>query len=104
MKSSYTMKKFNFNTVKEMSLVDAITKAHAKTMVVKFIKADGTMRTMLAKRNVKRFLSKNPNKRTTKSNPEVVRVFDMESKSYKSFRLDSVKEVRYGCVIWSDGE
>ena len=42
---------------------------------------------------IKRFLSKRPNKKVVKNtNPNIVRVFDMESKSYKSFKLDSVFE------------
>ena len=41
----------------------------------------------------KRHLSKNPNKRVVKNvNQDIVRVFDCQSKSYKSFKLSSVTE------------
>lgn len=95
------MKKHTLNFKQTLSLVDVIAKAHSKTMTVTFIKANGELRTMLAKGKIKRFLSKKPNKRTVKSSPDVIKVYDMESKSYKSFRLDSVKEVKYGNTIWS---
>jgi hypothetical protein len=95
------MKKHTFKFEKSLSLIEAISKAHSKTMTVTFIKANGELRTLLCKKNIKRFLSKKPNKKVVKSSQDVVRVFDMESKSYKSFRLDSVKEVKYGNVIWS---
>ena len=42
----------------------------------------------------------NPNKRkVSNTNPNIVRVYDCESKSYKSFKLDSVSEFRCGKVI-----
>ena len=41
-----------------------------------------------------------PNKKVVKNtNQDIVRVFDMESKSYKSFRLSSVTEFRCKSVI-----
>lgn len=37
----------------------------------------------------------NPNKRkVSNTNPNIVRVYDCESKSYKSFKLDSVVEFK----------
>ena len=52
---------------------------------------------MYAKTGIKRYLSKRPNKRVLQNtNPNIVRVFDMESKSYKSFKLESVTEFKCG--------
>ena len=49
--------------------------------------------TCLSTISLKRFLSKKPNKRIVKNaNQDIVRVFDCQSKSYKSFKLSSVTE------------
>ena len=70
-----------------------INKTNASLFRVSFVKANGENRTMYAKVGIKRFLSKRPDKRVLQNtNPNIVRVFDMESKSYKSFKLSSVTE------------
>ena len=70
-----------------------INKTNATLFSVSFVKANGEHRTMYCKTKIKRYLSKRPNKRVLQNtNPNIVRVFDMESKSYKSFKLDSVFE------------
>lgn len=80
-------------------LKQAIKKTNSTLFTVRFIKADGTERTMYCKTGVKRFLSKKPNKKVVKSNDNLVRVFDAESKSYKCFKLDSVLEFKCKNVI-----
>lgn len=81
-------------------LCSTITSTNSRLFVVRFTKQDGTERTMYAKTGVKRYLSKRPDKRVLKNtNPNIVRVFDVESKSYKSFKLSSVFEFRCGKVI-----
>ena len=77
-----------------------INKTNASLFRVSFVKANGENRTMYCKTKIKRYLSKRPNKRVLQdTNPNIVRVFDMESKSYKSFKLDSVFEFRSGKVV-----
>ena len=77
-----------------------INKTNASLFRVSFVKANGEHRTMYAKVGIKRFLSKKPNKKVVKNaNQDIVRVFDMESKSYKSFKLDSVFEFCSGKVV-----
>ena len=77
-----------------------INKTNASLFRVSFVKANGEHRTMFCKTQIKRFLSKNPNKKVVKNaNPNIVRGFDMQSKSYKSFKLDSVFEFRSGKVV-----
>ncbi len=81
-------------------LRSTIASTHSRMFVVRFTKQDGSERTMYAKTGIKRFLSKRFDKRVLKNtNPNIVRVFDMESKSYKSFKLDSVFEFRSGKVV-----
>ena len=81
-------------------LRSTIASTHSRMFVVRFIKQDGSTRVMYAKTGIKRHLSKNPNKRKVSStNPNIVRVYDCESKSYKSFKLDSVLSFRCGRVI-----
>lgn len=81
-------------------LKQAIKKTNSTLFTVRFIKSDGTERTMYCKTGVKRHLSKRPDKRVLQNtNPNIVRVFDMESKSYKSFKLDYVLEFKCKNVI-----
>lgn len=81
-------------------LRSTIASTHSRMFVVRFIKQDGTTRVMYAKTGVKRHLSKNPNKRkVSNTNPNIVRVYDCESKSYKSFKLETVLEFKCGKVI-----
>ena len=77
-------------------LKQTILNSNAKLMTVKFIKKDGTERTMYCKTNVKRFLSKNPNKRkVVNRNPDLTVVYDMEAKAYRSFNVNSV--ISFSC-------
>ena len=74
-------------------LRNEINKTNASLFRVSFVKANGEHRTMFCKTQIKRFLSKNPNKRVVKNvNQDIVRVYDCQSKSYKSFKLSSVFE------------
>lgn len=74
-------------------LRNEINKTNASLFRVSFVKANGENRTMYCKTQIKRYLSKKPNKRTVKNvNQDIVRVFDCQSKSYKSFKLSSVFE------------
>ena len=88
------------NTINTEQLRKEINKTNASLFRVSFIKANGEHRTMFCKTGIKRYLSKRPNKRVLQdTNPNIVRVFDMESKSYKSFKLSSVFEFRSGKVV-----
>ena len=81
------------NTINTEQLRKEINKTNASLFRVSFVKANGEQRTMYCKTQIKRYLSKRPNKRVLQNtNPNIVRVFDMESKSYKSFKLSSVTE------------
>ena len=81
------------NAIDTEQLRKEINKTNASLFRVSFVKANGEHRTMYAKVGIKRFLSKKPNKRVVKNvNQDIVRVFDCQSKSYKSFKLSSVTE------------
>ena len=99
-KSIKQTKLVKFKTLNSINK-DVIKATAGSTFTVTFIKSDGTERTMLAKVGVKKFLSKRVGKRSVKDNPNLVRVFDMESKSYKSFKLDTVKEFKCKFVKYS---
>ena len=87
------LKEINMNTINTEQLRNEINKTNASLFRVAFIKANGEHRTMYAKVGIKRHLSKKPNKRIVKNvNQDIVRVFDCQSKSYKSFKLSSVTE------------
>ncbi len=74
-------------------LLKEINKTNASLFRVSFVKANGEHRTMYAKVGIKRYLSKRPDKRVLQNaNQDIVRVFDCQSKSYKSFKLSSVTE------------
>ena len=81
-------------------LRSTIASTHSRMFVVRFTKQDGSTRVMYCKTGIKRHLSKRPDKRVLQNtNPNIVRVYDCESKSYKSFRLSSVFEFRSGNII-----
>ena len=81
-------------------LRSTIASTNSRMFVVRFTKQDGSERTMYAKTGVKRYISKKLNKRKVSStNPNLVRVYDCESKSYKSFKLETVTEFKCGKVI-----
>ena len=81
------------NVIDTEQLRKEINKTNASLFRVSFVKANGEHRTMYAKVGIKRHLSKNPNKKVVKNaNQDIVRVFDCQSKSYKSFKLSSVTE------------
>ena len=74
-------------------LRSTIASTHSRMFVVRFTKQDGSTRVMYAKTGIKRHLIKKPNKRKVSNvNNDIMRVFDCESKSYKSFKLSSVIE------------
>ncbi|HCH9337306.1 TPA: DUF2693 domain-containing protein [Salmonella enterica] len=74
-------------------LKSTILATHARLFKVVFKKSDGTVRTMYAKTDIKRFKSKKPNKRKAgEYSDNLIRVFDMELKQYRSFNLSSVIE------------
>ena len=86
-------------------LRNEINKTNASLFRVSFVKANGEHRTMYAKVGIKRFLSKKPNKRVVKNvNQDIVRVYDCQSKSYKSFKLSSVFEFVGNNKVLKQGE
>ena len=88
------------NTINTEQLRKEINKTNASLFRVSFVKANGEHRTMFCKTKIKRHLSKKPNKKVVKNaNQDIVRVFDCQSKSYKSFKLSSVTEFRSGKVV-----
>ena len=81
-------------------LRSTIASTHSRMFVVCFTKQDGSERVMYCKTGIKRHLSKRPNKRkVSNSNPNLVRVYDCESKSYKSFKLETVSEFKCNKVV-----
>ena len=81
------------NAIDTEQLRKEINKTNASLFRVSFVKANGENRTMYCKTQIKRYLSKRTNKRVVKNvNQDIVRVFDCQSKSYKSFKLSSVTE------------
>lgn len=78
-------------------LKSTILSTHARLFKVVFKKSDGTIRTLYGKVGVERFKSKKPNKRkVSKSNENIIRVFDVEKKEYRAFNLSSVLEFSCG--------
>ena len=68
-------------------------------ITVTFTKKDGTERVMKCTTNPTYIMFKDPaileSKKERKVNEDVMPVYDMESKAWKSFRWDSVKQVRF---------
>jgi hypothetical protein len=71
---------------------------------VVFNKRDGSFRTMNCRRGVYKYTIENPS-RTKKANPEnIVTVFEMSKKQYRSFDVERVKEIRAArkCFVVED--
>lgn len=81
-----------------MNIVELVAKTNSRLFTVVFRKANGEIRTMLCKTGIKKHLSKNPNKRKYKKKSDVINVFDMESKQYRSFKPDTVISFKCGNV------
>ena len=68
-------------------------------VTVIFTKKDGTERVMKCTTNPTYIMFKDPavleSKKDRKVNDDVMPVYDMESSAWKSFRWDSVKQVRF---------
>lgn len=62
---------------------------------IKFVKKDGTKRTMncTLKADLVPQIISETTKKDRKTNPEVLSIYDLENKAWKSFRWDSLKEV-----------
>lgn len=92
---------------KEFKIFKRWLKSHLKhgPVTVVFTKKDGSERTMLCTTNetlvpqvVHMTNTDNPvdfPKKERKVNEDVLPVYDLESKAWKSFRWDSLKEVRF---------
>jgi hypothetical protein len=68
----------------------------SNTVVVEFIKTDGTLRTMSAtlKPDVV-VITESKTGRVKKENPEVCSVWDIDAKGWRSFRFDKVKAITF---------
>ena len=68
----------------------------SNTVVVEFIKTDGTLRTMSAtlKPDVV-VITESKTGRAKKENPEVCSVWDIDAKGWRSFRFDKVKSINF---------
>ena len=68
-------------------------------VTVTFTKKDGTERVMKCTTNPTYIMFKDPaileSKKERKVNEDVMPVYDMESSAWKSFRWDSIKQVRF---------
>lgn len=74
-------------------------KSHLKhgPVTVIFTKKDGTERTMLCTTSIDLVpvVESTEPKKDRKVNEDVMPVYDLESKAWKSFRWDSIKQVRF---------
>jgi hypothetical protein len=71
-----------------------VLKMHETTIV--FIKKDGTERKMICTLNEDKIPSEKAPKNTGKAkSDEAIAVFDIESQDWRSFRWDSVKEIKF---------
>jgi len=93
MKTKVTQEKMN-------KLRYLITNYHTK---VTFIKVDGSTRDMVCTLNPNDIPDEHkPKSQSHTNNMDVIRVYDLESKAWRSFRYDSVKCVRVRKAYWSD--
>ena len=70
------------------AIKDAVS--DGKLFSVTFVKSDGSIRFMLARTGVKKYRKTTFDKVRTAINPNLITVFDMQKKEYRSFHQDSV--------------
>jgi hypothetical protein len=75
-----------------------VEQLHTKILEVDFMKRDGTKRTMKCTLRADRLPPPEKpvidlTKPERKDNPEVISVYDLESKGWRSFRIDSVESI-----------
>jgi hypothetical protein len=78
-------------TTKEHIIRQVVNDRRGKFFTVRFTKKDGSMRAMLCRTGVKKYL--NPNAKKIKQSAEVQKVFDVHKRAYRSFRFDSVVKI-----------
>jgi len=74
-----------------------------RPVVIKFTKVDGSERTMKCTLNESLILPlpepvQEKEKKARKENENVIRVYDLEKESWRSFRLDSIISVNFDLV------
>ena len=72
---------------------------HAKDLCVVFTKKDGTereMRCTLAESRIPADKTPQTKEEPTQTSGSALRVFDTEKQEWRSFRWDSIKQVRFG--------
>lgn len=96
-------------------LKDIVKNSNSRMMVVTFVKADGTTRTMYCKKGVKRFKPQTSKRTYIKvasrkgvkirgykvKDLDIVRVFDCEKKEYRCFKMSTVVRLTCGNKLWS---
>lgn len=77
-----------------------VEQLHSKILEIDFIKRDGTKRTMRCTLRAdklpapeKPVIDLTKPERQVKENPEVIAVYDLEAKGWRSFRIDSVESI-----------
>lgn len=75
----------------KQELVDML---RAGTLVVKFIKADGSLREMRATLQEGMLPAQSVTAPTREPNPQLVHVWDLDKGQWRSVRLDRLQEVR----------
>lgn len=91
------MSDYGAHKLKELAVAEAKTRESIKqillnnVLVVKFTKKDGTVRDMICTLNPSLLPTvEKSDKEPMKENLEVIRVFDLEVKEWRSFRLNSI--------------
>lgn len=70
-----------------------INSSKGKFMTVTFVKKDGTLRSMLCRTGVRKFVKGTDKRQKTNDNIQVV--YDMHKKAYRSFNTDRVVSIKF---------
>lgn len=93
-----TMKKKAEYIVNTPNIFDAIVNTNGKLFEVVFTKKDGSLRKMLGKYGVTRFLKNK--KKSSFLKEDAIIVFDCEKKGYRTVKVDQVKSFSCGNVCF----
>lgn len=80
-----------------MNLDSLILESHGRFLTVRFVKKDGTIRTMLCRTGVKKYLKGG---HSTLNPDEYLTVFDVNIKDYRAVARERILSVTIGQVSW----
>jgi len=95
------MENYNWYTTRKRSeILEKINLLNGQFFTVEFIKKDGSTRLMNCRTGVKKYLTNNGKtiKFTNPIDNGILRVYDLQTKGYRSINIDTIKKINYNKI------